>query len=106
MTSGCLRASLQAYEETRLISKLGFLAGILGTPGALLESFSILCHHAGMSEHTPLEQAQENLAEAVRQYEKAKGDHARGDISQARLAQLEELKDIAATDLQRVLREQ
>lgn len=59
-----------------------------------------------MSEHTSLEQAQENLAEAVRQYDKAKLDHERGDISDARLAQLGELKEIATTDLQRVLREQ
>ncbi|MCZ2403807.1 hypothetical protein IV498_11575 [Paenarthrobacter sp. Z7-10] len=49
--------------------------------------------------------AQENLEEANRQFEHAKRDFAAGDISPERFAQLESLKDTAALDLQRVLRE-
>lgn len=53
----------------------------------------------------PLKLAQDNLEEANRQLTHAKANFASGDISAERLAQLEELRDTAALDLQRVLKE-
>lgn len=64
-----------------------------------------MCHYAFMDEVTPLEQAQANVKEAERQVEKAKKDLAQGIISEDRLRQLEKLRDIAAEDLRRVIKE-
>jgi predicted nucleic acid-binding OB-fold protein len=49
--------------------------------------------------------AQDNLEEANRQLTHAKQDYAEGNISPERLHQLEELRNIAAQDLQRVIKE-
>lgn len=49
--------------------------------------------------------AQENLEEAVRQWTRATADFNAGKIPQSRLDQLQELKDLATTDLARVMRE-
>ena len=49
--------------------------------------------------------AQDNLEEANRQLAQAKVDYGKGAIPVERLHQLEELRDTAAADLQRVLKE-
>jgi cellobiose-specific phosphotransferase system component IIA len=49
--------------------------------------------------------AQDNLDEANRQLAKATTDFAEGHIPEARLLQLHELRDIAAADLVRVVKE-
>lgn len=63
-------------------------------------------HHEAMNETlNPVELAQQNLDEANRQLKKAQLDVASGAISEARLQQLEHLRDICSEDLQRVIRE-
>ncbi|HSU71495.1 MAG TPA: hypothetical protein VLI70_08565 [Micrococcaceae bacterium] len=49
--------------------------------------------------------AQDNLEEANRQVAHAKADYNKGAITLERLRQLEELRDTAAADLQRVIKE-
>ncbi|MFI5085224.1 MAG: hypothetical protein ACHP7K_04760 [Actinomycetales bacterium] len=49
--------------------------------------------------------AQDNLEEANRQLDQAVKDHAAGLITEQRLAQLKELRDISVADLARVMRE-
>ena len=66
------------------------------------------CDDAGMSEIqyvNAVEIAQDNLEEAVRQWTRATADFNAGKITQNRLDQLQELKDLATTDLARVMRE-
>lgn len=77
----------------------------IGQPIHPLDGHQCVCHYAFMDEVTPLEQAQANVKEAERQVEKAKKDLAQGIISEDRLRQLEKLRDIAAEDLRRVIKE-
>jgi outer membrane protein TolC len=53
----------------------------------------------------PVALAQHNLDEANRQLASATSDFNAGDITQARLDQLHELRDFAAADLVRVTKE-
>jgi hypothetical protein len=74
----------------------------------MLSSSRKRCNDAGMSEIqyvNAVQIAQENLEEAVRQWTHATADFNAGKIPQSRLDQLQELKDIATTDLARVMRE-
>lgn len=67
-----------------------------------------LWHHAVMTEYAEypaLSWAERNYKEAMRQYEHAKVDHQKGEISDARLDQLARLRDVAAEELQRVKKE-
>ncbi len=57
-------------------------------------------------EHVdPVKSAQDNLDEANRQLTQAQRDYTKGAIDQRRLTQLEDLRNTAAQDLQRVMRE-
>ncbi|AJT41178.1 hypothetical protein [Psychromicrobium lacuslunae] len=53
----------------------------------------------------PVELAQQNLKEAERQLHKAQADYASGELTEARLQQLEKLHAACSDDLQRVIRE-
>ncbi|MCQ9165307.1 hypothetical protein [Arthrobacter sp. STN4] len=53
----------------------------------------------------PMQLAQDNLDEANRQLAQANADFNAGKITQKRLDQLHELRDFAAADLTRVLKE-
>ena len=55
--------------------------------------------------NNPVKLAQDNLDEANRQLTRATNDLRDGFITQARMDQLHELRDTAAADLQRVMRE-
>ncbi|NVM95841.1 hypothetical protein [Arthrobacter wenxiniae] len=58
------------------------------------------------SDYTnPLQLAHDNLEEANRQLAQATTDFNAGKITQARLDQLHELRDIAAADVNRVAKE-
>lgn len=66
------------------------------------------CNDADMSESdytNPLQLAHDNLEEANRQLAQATTDFNAGKITQARLDQLHELRDIAAADVNRVAKE-
>lgn len=66
------------------------------------------CNDSDMSEtefDNPVKLAQDNLDEASRQLAIAIKDFNAGDISQARLDQLTELRDTAKADLDRVVKE-
>ncbi|WP_125615036.1 hypothetical protein [Specibacter cremeus] len=53
----------------------------------------------------PIQLAQQNVEEANRQLAEAEKHFRAGDITEARLEQLRELKDIAVADLARVIKE-
>ncbi|MBG0739083.1 hypothetical protein IV500_06680 [Paeniglutamicibacter antarcticus] len=53
----------------------------------------------------PVKTAQDNLDEANRQLAQAQRDHSKGAIDQHRLTQIEDLRQTAAQDLQRVMKE-
>ncbi len=53
----------------------------------------------------PVKSAQDNLDEANRQLTQAQRDYTKGDIDQHRLTQIEDLRNTAAQDLQRVMKE-
>ncbi|MFC9354828.1 hypothetical protein [Arthrobacter sp. NPDC057013] len=61
--------------------------------------------HETTLEHA-LDVAKANQKEAQRLLDEARAAHARGDIGDERVAQLERLLDLANTDLHRVMREQ
>lgn len=53
----------------------------------------------------PVELAEKNLKEAERQLHKAQADYESGEVTEARLHQLEQLRSTCSEDLQRVIRE-
>jgi hypothetical protein len=69
-----------------------------------MEQESTLEHETTL-EHA-LDVARKNHKEATRLLEQARVAHAAGEIPDSRVKQLEELLDLAAEDLKRVMKEQ
>ncbi|CAN7413267.1 CBS-domain-containing membrane protein [Arthrobacter sp. PvP023] len=67
-------------------------------------------HESTLEHETTLEHAldvaRKNHKEATRLLDQARVSHAAGEIPDSRIKQLEELLDLAANDLKRVLKEQ
>jgi hypothetical protein len=78
------------------------------TNAALVARHANRWNDAAMSESdytNPLQLAHDNLEEANRQLARATADFNAGRITQQRLDQLQELRDIAAADVNRVAKE-
>lgn len=69
-----------------------------------MEQESTLEHETTL-EHA-LDVARKNHKEATRLLEQARVAHAAGEIPESRVKQLQELLDLAAEDLKRVIKEQ